>query len=29
MSKKYSEISDLSFYDYPKTIAKHKKQEEE
>jgi len=29
MSKKYSEISDLSFYDYPKTIAKYKKQEEE
>ena len=25
MSKKYSEISDLSFYDYPKTIAKYKK----
>jgi len=29
MSKKYSEISDLSFYDYPKTIANYKKQEEE
>ena len=24
MSKKYSEIYDLSFYDYPKTIAKYK-----